>query len=59
MNFDTLLYDIEDNILTITLNRPDKLNAFFKTFSNSLEYKPKVCLTPIVAQTTKQAAIKA
>ena len=36
MNFDTLLYDIEDNILTITLNPPDKLNAFNFQMQNDL-----------------------
>ena len=36
MNFETLLYDIEDNILTITLNRPDKLNAFNFQMQNDL-----------------------
>ena len=28
MTFKTILYDVEDGILTITLNRPDRLNAF-------------------------------
>jgi enoyl-CoA hydratase/carnithine racemase len=36
MNFETLLYDVEDGILTLTLNRPEKLNAFTATMMNEL-----------------------
>ena len=28
MDYSTILYDLEDNVLTITLNRPEILNAF-------------------------------
>lgn len=36
MTYETLDYRINDRILTITLNRPDKLNAFTVTMANEL-----------------------
>jgi enoyl-CoA hydratase/carnithine racemase len=36
MQFDTLIYEIEERILTITLNRPEKLNAFNEVMLNDL-----------------------
>ena len=34
--FETLLYDVEDGIATITLNRPDRLNAFTNQMMHDL-----------------------
>ena len=28
MAYETIIYEVEDNVLTITLNRPERLNAF-------------------------------
>jgi enoyl-CoA hydratase/carnithine racemase len=36
MEFDQVLTDVEDHVLTITLNRPDRLNAWTATMSREL-----------------------
>jgi enoyl-CoA hydratase/carnithine racemase len=36
MNFETILVEVDDRIQTITLHRPDKLNAFTGTMMNEL-----------------------
>jgi enoyl-CoA hydratase/carnithine racemase len=40
-DYEQIIYDVEDNVLTITLNRPDKLNAFtgvmMKEFMDALD----------------------
>lgn len=36
MNYEQILYDVEDNILTLTMNRPEKLNAFTGQMLNEM-----------------------
>ncbi|MEC9345328.1 MAG: crotonase/enoyl-CoA hydratase family protein [Pseudomonadota bacterium] len=36
MSYEQIRYEIEDNILTITLNRPDKLNAYTREMGQEL-----------------------
>ena len=36
MNFQDIRYEVADHVLTITLNRPDRLNAFTPTMGREL-----------------------
>ncbi|HYW04195.1 MAG TPA: crotonase/enoyl-CoA hydratase family protein [Gammaproteobacteria bacterium] len=36
MSYETLKYEVEDNILTLTLHRPDRMNAFTATMMREL-----------------------
>ena len=36
MKFETILYDVQDEVLTITLNRPERLNAWTRQMLQDL-----------------------
>ena len=36
MTYNTLRYEVADNILTLTLNRPEQLNSFTVEMANEL-----------------------
>jgi enoyl-CoA hydratase/carnithine racemase len=36
MSYETIRYEVADGVLTLTLNRPDRLNAFTPTMAEEL-----------------------
>ena len=51
--YNTLLITIENNILTITINRPEKLNALNTAVLDALKY----CIADLQADNTIKGAI--
>jgi 1,4-dihydroxy-2-naphthoyl-CoA synthase len=59
MSYTTLRYEVADHILTLTLNRPDQLNAFTVDMAHSI-YRQSLLrhagFLPVVAVTTELGA---
>ena len=53
MNYEQLLYDVQDGIATLTLNRPDKLNAW----TNVLDREVRHALTAASADADVRAVV--
>lgn len=45
MTFETILFDVSSGVATITLNRPDKLNAFIPAMNHDVMAAIRICTT--------------
>ena len=42
MTYETIEFDVTENVATITLNRPDQLNSFTKTMAEEMAAMPTI-----------------
>ena len=54
MSYEQILYEVADGVAIVTLNRPEKLNAWTETMGNEVAYAPN--RTPKFQLETKRSA---